>query len=387
MKNNYNFETDTITYKDHIIENFFKDFPQQDYIKNSVRDNLICLYVGGSHAYGLDTETSDVDIRGIFKDSIDMILGYQKVEQLENSTNDQVIYSLSKCLPLIAEGNPNVMECLWVDEEEILFATEDYWYLRSRRDELLSKIVKHKYSGYAMSQLKRIRGHSKWLTKEQEGKFDKKPNIKDYIIHIHNVDGYISKWGSGGIDFSENRLFFTKVRDDIYNVWYDNYSNTYPLIENGNSFIPIQECAPDIYKSVSNEERYSYYGNIWFNKSQFQTDLDEYNNWKRWKENRNEARHLLEEEFGFDTKHGMHCIRLLRMGEEILKGEGVKVKRPDRDYLLAIRQGKVSYEDLLEEAELLDKELLDKAYRFSKLQNSVDKKIVVDIIKEILKLK
>jgi uncharacterized protein len=380
--NSYNFETDTITYKDHVIENFFKSFPQQDYIKDYVKNNLICLYVGGSHAYGLDTDTSDVDIRGIFKDNIDMILGYERVYQLANESQDIVIYSLSKALPLIAEQNPNMMEVLFVDEEEILFATDDYWYLRSRRHEFLSKLSRQKYSGYAISQLSRLKGHSRWLVKEQEGKFDKKPNIKDYIIHIDNQNGRVLKLKYSHLfnryekiglvkrillklfvplknilikeeDYSS--LYFTKVKDEIYNMWKD-------------------------------EQNSNYLGIIWFNKSQFQKDLEEYNNWGKWKENRNEKRHELEEKFGFDTKHAMHTYRLLNTGIEILNGEGCKVKRPDRDFLLDIRNGKYTYEWIIAEAERLYKVVLDECYRNSKLQHSVDKKIVVDLIKEILKL-
>ena len=368
--NSYNFETDTITYKDHIIENFFKSFPQQDYIKDYVKNNLICLYVGGSHAYGLDTNTSDVDIRGLFKDNIDMILGYEKVDQLANESQDIVIYSLSKALPLIAEQNPNMMEILFVDEEEILFATDDYWYLRSRRHELLSKLSRQRYSGYAISQLKRAKGHHKNLTKEQEGKFDKKPNIKDYILYVDNETGYVHKFNN-----QSNSHFFTKVKDEIYNVWVDK-TNVYPLIEDGNSFIPIQEYS---FNSL-------YCGIIWFNKSQFQKDLEEYNNWKNWKENRNEKRHELEKQFGVDTKHLMHVFRLLNTGIEILNGEGCRVKRPDKEFLLDIRNGKYTYEWIIAEAERLDKVVLDECYRNSKLQHSVDKKIVIDLIKEILKL-
>jgi len=369
---NYNFETDTVTYKDHIIEDFFKSFPQQGYIKDYVKDNLICLYVGGSHAYGLDTDTSDLDIRGIFKDSIDMILGYQKLDQLANDSQDIVIYSLSKLLPLVAEGNPNVMECLWVDEEEILFATYEYSYLRSRREDFLSKIVKHKYSGYAMSQLSRIKGHDKWLVKEQSGKFEKKPNIKDYIIFVDSEDGHVCKLSS--LEWNFNYHYFTKVKDEIYNLFFDIECSHYPLIEEGNSFIPIQQ---------ERVEGTVYRGIIWFNKSQFQIDLDEYNNWKKWKENRNETRHQLEVDYGYDTKFALHACRLMLMGIEILQGKGVIVKRPDRDFLLDVRNGKYTYNYIIETIPNYISEL-DEAYKISKLQNSVDKKMVVDLIKQIL---
>lgn len=369
--NYYNFETDTIFYKDKVIKNFFYNFTQQQEIKDYVKLNLMMLYVSGSHAYGMATEDSDIDIRGIFKDNIDMILGSNKIEQLSNETNDITIYSLTKALHLIAEQNPNMQELLWVDEEDILYATDDYWFLRNKRWELLSTLSRYKYSGYAISQLKRLKGHSKWLVKEQKGKFNKKPNIKDYLLGV-NHKGNISR------SISDKRnYYYTKIKDELYNIWQPSKecSKSYPSIEDGNSFIPIQEG----HKEIDNHR-----GVLLFNKSQFQKDLDEYNNWKKWKDNRNEKRHELEELYGYDTKHASHTFRLLNTGIEILKGEGVKVKRPDSQFLIDIRNGKYSYEWVMTEAERLDTIVLDEAYNNSKLPKNVDKKIVVDIIKHIL---
>lgn len=369
----YDIQTDTIIYKNYKIENFFDQFNQQDYIKDYVKNNLIVLYIGGSHAYGLNTASSDLDIRGIFKNNIDQILGYEKIEQLENNSKDITIYSLSKILKLIIDQGPNAQEALWCDKEEILYATDEYWYIRNLRDQLLSKLAKHKYSGYALSQLKRLRGHSRWLTKEQEGKFDKKPNIIDYITFIDKSNGNVSKYS-----FKSKQFYFMKVKDEIYNVFWTGSYNNFPLIEEGNNFIPVQLEHPF--------KRQYYYGVIWFNKSQFQTDLDEYNKWKTWKENRNETRHELEEKYGYDTKHACHVFRLLNMGIEILRDKKVNVKRPDRDFLLDIRNGKYSYEWIVAEAARLEKEVLEQAYIESTLQNSVDKKVYVDIIKKILNL-
>ena len=64
MKNYYDFDTDTVHYKGKEIK-LFSEFTQQQYMKDYVWGNLIVLYVGGSHAYGINTETSDTDIRGI----------------------------------------------------------------------------------------------------------------------------------------------------------------------------------------------------------------------------------------------------------------------------------------------------------------------------------
>ena len=371
MKNYYDFDTDTVHYKGKEIK-LFSEFTQQQWMKDYVRDNLIVLYVGGYNAYGIATETSDVDIRGMFRDNIDMVLGYNRIEQLENNTNDIVIYAASKILKLIIDQSPNAQEALWVDEEEILYSTPTYEYLRYIRWEILSKQAKHKYAGYGMSQTNRAKGHKKYLTKEQEGKYKDKPHVKSYIHYISNDNGDVCKVKHL---FLGSDHYFTKIKDELYNMWFTRSGKVYPLIEEGNNFIPIQE---------GHEEGDLYEGVIWFNKSQFQLDQDDYNKYQTWKANRNVDRHKMEQEFGIDLKHMAHCSRLLRTGAEILEGKGVLVKRPDREYLRDIRRGKYTYEELLAEAEKYDKEILPKLYEESKLQHTVDPKVYVDLMKKIL---
>lgn len=53
---------------------------------------------------------------------------------------------------------------------------------------------------------------------------------------------------------------------------------------------------------------------------------------------------------GRDDKHAMHIVRLLRMGGEILRGDGVIVRRPDAAELLRIRAGDYSTDELIAEA-------------------------------------
>jgi len=72
-----------------------------------------------------------------------------------------------------------------------------------------------------------------------------------------------------------------------------------------------------------------------------------WSNYQVWLRNRNPARAELEARHGYDTKHAMHLLRLLRMGEEIL-GEGrVRVLRPDAEWLLAVRDGALTYDEVL----------------------------------------
>lgn len=89
-----------------------------------------------------------------------------------------------------------------------------------------------------------------------------------------------------------------------------------------------------------------------------------------------------------NCKHAMHLMRLLRMGKEILSTGKVNVLRPDREELLALRNGAWSYDKLIEEAEKAEKEL-DYLYENSPLQKSPrDKeidKLLIEITEEFLK--
>jgi hypothetical protein len=49
----------------------------------------------------------------------------------------------------------------------------------------------------------------------------------------------------------------------------------------------------------------------------------------------------------YDAKNMMHTFRLLDMAEEIAKEGRIVVHRPNRDFLLDIRNGNFEYDDLL----------------------------------------
>jgi hypothetical protein len=84
---------------------------------------------------------------------------------------------------------------------------------------------------------------------------------------------------------------------------------------------------------------------------------NEWGSYQTWKATRNPARAALEEKYGYDTKHGMHLVRLMRMGYEIMCTGKVIVKRPDAKELLEIRAGAWSYEELLDFATGMEKSI------------------------------
>ena len=75
-------------------------------------ENICLLTMGGSHAYGMDTDTSDIDIRGCLLNGREEILTGNYYEQFTNDETDTVIYSLNKFLHLLSNCNPNAIEML-----------------------------------------------------------------------------------------------------------------------------------------------------------------------------------------------------------------------------------------------------------------------------------
>jgi hypothetical protein len=92
--------------------------------------------------------------------------------------------------------------------------------------------------------------------------------------------------------------------------------------------------------------------------------LANWNHYLEWKANRNPARAALEAKYGYDTKHGLHLVRLMRMCREILVDGVVHVRRPDADELREILNGAWDYDHLMAWAEEQDKVLIEIAQVF-----------------------
>jgi predicted nucleotidyltransferase len=69
----------------------------------------------------------------------------------------------------------------------------------------------------------------------------------------------------------------------------------------------------------------------------------------------------LEEMYGFDTKYAMHMLRLGFQGvERLTTGRlSLPMQEPERSYLLDVRRGKISEQDCLTRAGMLERELSD----------------------------
>ena len=99
---------------------------QYDFLRTNphLAGKIIFLTLGGSHAYGTNVETSDVDVRGCALNSRSDLLGLSAFEQVVNTETDTTIYSFNKLISLLINCNPNTIELLGCKPEHYFVLTD-----------------------------------------------------------------------------------------------------------------------------------------------------------------------------------------------------------------------------------------------------------------------
>lgn len=109
----------------------------------------------GSRAFGLSTESSDEDRRGVFLPPAEWHWSLTKPpEQVESFAPgvEEVDWEIEKFVRLGLQANPNILETLW--SPVVLFADETGEELRAMRTSFLSRHLYRTYSGYVLSQFR-----------------------------------------------------------------------------------------------------------------------------------------------------------------------------------------------------------------------------------------
>jgi predicted nucleotidyltransferase len=358
-------------------------------LQKIAQENKIYEVVSGSHAYGLNTPESDIDTRGLFIAPMNITLSiFQNVEQAQDKNNDVQIFELRKYLHLLQQQNPNILELLWIPEKHILYKHPVTDLLIVNRGKLLSSKVKFTYAGYAMAQMKRLRGHQKWITNPQPVE---PPALWDYVRFIPS-DGVEP---TGELAKQIVRTFVTqytatKVNEHTYKLWNDP-RNKFPrgLLTRADQTNPSYV---DIELKRLVESGIQFVGTAIIDLEAYQEKLKKHAQYWEWKENRNEKRAVLEEETGYDCKHASHTLRLLYAVHTILKEGIVPVLLPEeqRKVVMEVKQGKWEYADVLELAEKMDAELTP-LYEATTLPREVSKEFVdalyFEILEKYLKIK
>ncbi|RZJ49261.1 MAG: nucleotidyltransferase [Flavobacterium sp.] len=315
-------------------------------IQNLKSQNLILFEViSGSKSFGLDTPTSDTDIKGVYYLPKKKIFGLDYIPQIANETNDEVYYEIGRFVELLLKNNPNILEILASPEDCILYKHPLMENLKI--EDFLSKLCKDSFAGYAVTQIKKARGLKKKivnpLPKEKKSLLDFCYVLKNYKTIPVSEFLAENNWRQeqiGLVDLPNSRGMFAMFYDAEKTLGYKGIVQKENSNEVSLSSIPKNEKLRG-YLSC-NQDGYSKY-------------CKEYTEYWNWIEKRNEDRYNTNQQHGknYDSKNMMHTIRLLQMAEQILSTGKLNIRVPNREELLDIKAGNKEYDDLLEMADNL----------------------------------
>lgn len=276
-----------------------KDDPE---FVNILKQNTILRVITGSTSYGLNTETSDVDEKSI------VILPkehfFQLGEPFETLTThqpDHEYHTLKKFMELANNQNPTILEILNTRDQFILEAHPLGLELRQYADIFLSQNCYQSFGGYAREQLMRL------------------------------------KTGLNRASVDDNLKYLTETLENLI----QSFSEKYPIYNDGTFRLS--------HVDFNNVGKYDINLNINYDNipiQQLYAMVSEIGNTSKTYNKMNSRNRKPEEKL---EKHAMHIIRLLIKGAEILTTGKLDVYcEKDRDFLLGIRQGKYTWDEIFE---------------------------------------
>lgn len=275
--------------------NFLRDNPH-------LGDRIIFLTLGGSHAYGTNVETSDVDIRGCALNNKSDLLGLTNFEQVVHTATDTTVYSFNKLVGLLLNCNPNTIELLGCKPEHYFHITQIGQEMIDNRKLFLSKRAVNSFGGYASQQLRRLENA---IARDRVSQTRKEEHILNSMIGaIHGFEGRYTKFEKGSVRLSVGE---SKREDLDSEIFADIHLDHYPVRE-FNGMINELTNIITAYEKVGHRNH------------------------------KKDDAHL--------NKHALHLIRLYLICLDILEQEEIRTYREqERDFLLSIRDGAFQNED------------------------------------------
>lgn len=284
-------------------------------------DNIILLGLGGSHAYGTNIETSDLDIRGCALNTKEEILTNKNFEQFVNEETDTTIYSFNKLIHLLSNCNPNTIEILGLREQDYLCLSPIGRELLDNKKLFLSQKAVQSFGGYANAQLRRLDNKSARSLRQAE---NEQHILNSLQSALADFEERYTCFPHGSIKLFVDKAVNSELDEEIF---MDVNLKHYPLRDYTNMWSELKEIV----------KTYARLG----------------------------ARNSKAIEHGKLSKHMMHLVRLYLMAFDILeKEEIVTYREKDHDFLMRIRAG-----------EYLDNEQQPTA-EFFELINSLEKRLV-----------
>jgi uncharacterized protein len=314
-----------------------------------IKDNGLLIFesISGSKLYGLDTSTSDTDIRGVFILPKNMFYGLEYTGQVNNETNDIVYYELKKFIELLSKNNPNILEMLNVPAHCVLYKHPIMEMINAEM--FLSKLCERTFANYAFTQIKKAYGLEKKIVNPVE---EERKSVLDFCYVHTDKDAVALK-----LFLDENKMLQTDFGLSSISHLRDCYKLYYSTTGNYTGIAKKENANEVNLSSIPKEE--TSIGILYFNKDGYSTYCKRYKEYWDWVAKRNEERYNTTMSHGknYDSKNMMHVFRLLFMAKEIAIEGKINVHRNDRDFLLGIKAGKYEYDDLVKQAEEMKEEL------------------------------
>lgn len=121
-------------------------------------DGCCLSYATGSSVYGLDVETSDLDLRGIIPPAVDDYINLdQPAETTRADSIDLQTWGLHHWLTLFRKGSPNALEIALLPEDAILHVDRIGRLIVDNARQSLNRRFVRPLEGYSHQQYKRWR--------------------------------------------------------------------------------------------------------------------------------------------------------------------------------------------------------------------------------------
>lgn len=324
---------------------------------------LLFEAISGSRAFGLATENSDTDIRGVYYLPKEDFFGLNYIPQISNETNDITYYEIGRFVELLQKNNPNILEILASPEDCIQYKHPLMDLLKT--EDFLSKLCKDTFAGYAVSQIKKAKG----LNKKIVNPIDKeRKSILDFCFILDGQGSVpLKKWlDEDGLSQEKCGLISIDHTKGMYALFYDE-SGTLGY----KGVIQNEEANQVSLSSVPKDEKPVAY--LFCNLDAYSVYCKDYREYWKWVAERNEDRYNVNQTHGhnYDSKNMMHTIRLLQSCEQIFKTGSLTIHVENRDELLDIKAGNQSYENVIQKAENLI-ESIESHYSTTTLPNQPD---------------
>lgn len=184
---------------------------------------LLYRYVRGSHVYGTNIASSDVDEGGVYIAPNEQLLGlgldYQ--DEISDDKHDTCWWEIGKFMRLILKSNPTVLEALFIPDDKVIYEHPIMTEIKKYRNLFITKQCFMPFGGYAISQIKKAQGQDKKIHWDVAQMVRKTP--LDFVFTFSKQGSTnIQKWlAERGLDQRNIGLVNIPNMQDVYGAYYD----------------------------------------------------------------------------------------------------------------------------------------------------------------------